>query len=226
MIEFLKNNYFIPIYGIALIIAIFRYRLYYESVLKYFPILIAYALLSEILGYFILNFENFQIIYSNKYYYSNSFIFNIYDVVFFLYFYFLYWRILTNSKYKDIIKYGVILYLISTIINPFFQNVFIFPQIYASTVGSSVLIISILFYFNQIKQHKENKNNLLVWLSIGLLIFNLFFPIVMLTGRYNYDFYQKFYFRQIHYFLIATMYTCFIIGFIKMKRMKPIRKEN
>lgn len=226
MIEFFKNNYFIPIYGVALVIAIFRYRWYYESVLKYFPILIAYALLSEILGYFISNFESFQIVYSDKYYYANNFIFNIYDVVFFLYFYFLYWRIITNSKYKNIIKYGAILYLISSIINPFFQNVLIFPQIYASTVGSLVLIISTLFYFNQIKQYKENKKNLLLWVSTGLLIFNIFFPIVMLTGRYNYHLYQELYFRQIHYFLIAAMYGCFIIGFIKMKRMKSVREEN
>lgn len=226
MIEFFKNNYFIPIYGVALVIAIFRYRWYYESVLKYFPMLIAYALLSEILGYFILNFESFQIIYSDKYYYANNFIFNIYDVIFFLYFYFLYWRIITNSKYKNIIKYGAILYLISSIINPFFENVLIFPQIYASTVGSLVLIISTLFYFGQIKQYKENKKNLLLWVSTGLLIYNIFFPIVMLTGRYNYYLYQELYFRQIHHFLIAVMYSCFIIGFLKMKRMKPVREEN
>lgn len=201
-----------------MVLSLVRYRFYYDSVLKYFPILIGYTLLSEILGILIRDFDNFQIVSLEEYNYANYFIYNIYDIVFFFYFYFLYWRIISNSKYKNIIKYGAILYLISTIINPFFQNILIFPQIYGSTIGSLILIICILLYFREVKSFKKKKSNLVIWISIGLFVFNLFFPLILLAGRYDYDLYKKFNFQQFHYFLILAMYSCFIIGFLRMKR--------
>lgn len=226
MLEFFKNNYFVPLYAIVLAFAILRYRLYYDSVLKYLPILIGYTLLTETLGILIRDYEAFQIIYLEKYHYANYFIYNIYDIAFFIYFYFVFWKSIQNLKYKSLIKYGSIIYLISTIVNPFFQNVFIFPQIYASTIGSIVLIISILLYYRESSQKSKVKNSLLNWISIGLLIFNFFFPLVMLAGRFNYDLYEELNFQQFHYFLIVAMYTCFIFGFIKMRRMKPIEEEQ
>lgn len=209
-----------------MIISLFRYRRYYESILKYFPLIIAYTLLSEILGYFIRDYEIFQIIYLDKYYYSNYVIFNIYDIIFFFYFYFVYWKLIHSIKHQSIIKYGAITYLLASIINPFFQNVLTIPQVYASTVGSIVLIISILLYFKENKHEVHKKKSLMVWVSFGLLIFNVFFPIIMLSGLFSYDFYQKLNFQQFHYFLIVAMYLCFIIGFIKMKHMKALPKSR
>ncbi len=226
MLEFLKNNYFIPLYAIALIISLTRYRLYYDSVLKYFPILIAYALLSEILGILIRDFEIFQIVYQDKYHFANNFIYNIYDFVFYIYFYFVFWKRIQNFKYKSIVKYASMAYVVATLINPFFQNVFIFPQVYALTIGSTALIICTLLYFRETIQKGKTKNNLLTWISIGLLIFNIFFPIIMLAGRFDYDLYKKLNFQQFHYFLIVAMYSCFIIGFLKMGRMKPIQEDK
>lgn len=226
MLEFLKDNYFIPLYGITLAIGLVRYKRYYDSVLKYLPILIAYTLLTEILGILIRDYESFQIIYLEKYDYANYFIYNIYDVVFFLYFYFVFWKIIQEEKYRSIIKYGAIIYIVATLINPFFQNVLIFPQIYASSIGSIVLIISILLYHLKKRREKQKKNRLLIWISIGLLVFNIFFPLIMLAGRFDYDLYKKLNFQQLHYFLIVAMYTCFIIGFLKMGIMKPVEEEK
>ena len=188
--------------------------------------LIAYTLLTEILGILIRDYESFQIIYLEEYHYANYFIYNIYDVVFFLYFYSVFWKRSQSPRYRNIIKYGAIIYIVSTLINPFFQNVFIFPQIYASSVGSAVLILCILLYFRESRLDGRKKSKLLTWLSIGLLIFNVFFPIIMLVGLFDYDLYAKFNFQQLHYFLIVTMYSCFIIGFLKIRRMKPIHEEE
>ncbi len=188
--------------------------------------LIGYTLLTEILGILIRDFDTFQIIYLEEYYSANYFIYNIYDVVFFLYFYFVFWKRIQNSKYRSIIKFAAIIYIIATLINPFFQNVFIFPQIYASTIGSAVLIICILLYFRESRQKGRKKSKLLTWISIGLLIFNVFFPMIMLAGRFDYDLYEKLNFQQLHYLLIVAMYSCFIIGFLKMGHMKPIQEEN
>lgn len=225
MIEFLKNNYFIPLYGIALVISLYRYPRYFDSALKYFPIILAYTLLSEILGYLIRDHENFQIVYLEKYDFANYIIFNIYDVVFFLYFYHLFWKLMQGKKNKSFIKYGTIAYLIAAMINPFFENVFIFPQIFASTLGSIILLISIGLYIREVRQQRIKKQVVLLWICAGLFIFNLFFPMILIAGRFDYPLYQELNFRQFHYLLIAAMYGCFIIGFIKMGRIKPVEED-
>ncbi len=217
MIEFLKNNYFILFYGVALVISVLRYRWYFDGVLKYFPMVIGYALLSEILGYFILKYESFQIIYNYKYPFTNNFIFNIFDIVFFLYFYYVFWRVVTNQKSKTFIKYGTVLFVIASFINPFFQDILLFAQVYAIAVGSLVLIICSLFYLKQVHSG-NNKYVLLKWISIGLLIFYSFYPIIMLSGGISYDFYVKFHLNQVLKVLIVGMYLCFIIGFLQLRR--------
>jgi len=226
VIEFFQNNYFIPVYGIVLIFAMARYRLYYDSLLKYFPIILAYTLLTEVLGILIREYDNFQIIYSEKYHFANYLIYNIYDLVFFLYFYLIFRKRIENSNYKNIIKYCISIYIGASLINPFFENVLIFPQIYASTIGSIILIICIIMYFHDSSETNRKKGRLLKWISIGLLLFNLFYPIIMIAGKYNYELYQKYNFQQIHYCLIVIMYTCFIIGFLRMRRLKPIGESK
>lgn len=185
--------------------------------MKYFPIFIGYTILTEGLGYLIAHFEDFQINYSEEYPTANNAIFNVYDLVFFFYFYTIFYKAIKVRKLKTPIKYGAIVYAIASVINPFFENWIIFPQTYASTIGSAVLIVSILLYFTDSKYRIDKNNHLLVWIGIGLLIFNLFFPMIMLTGRYNLVFYQEFYLRQIHHVLIVAMYACFIIGFVQMR---------
>ena len=184
--------------------------------------IIAYTLLSEILGYFIADFESFQIIYSDKYPFANNLIFNIFDIIFFLYFYFVFWKAITNSTHRKIIKYGSILFVISSLINPFFQSILILPQVYAITIGSLLLITFCIFYFRQTIATKKS-NCLMLWTSIGLLIFYSFYPIIMAIGIYHYEFYQRFHLNQLNRLLIAIMYVCFIIGFLKMKRSPSTR---
>lgn len=216
IIELLKNNYFFLLYFAVLVIALFRYRSYFDSVLKYFPIFIGFTILTEALGFLVLNFEEFQISYSEEYAYANNAIYNIYDLVFFFYFYSVFYTVIMARKLKVFIKFGAVAYVIAAIINPFFEDWIIFPQNYASTLGSIILIMSILLYFIDSKYRLGKNNKLLIWISIGLLIFNLFFPLIMLTGLYNPEFYREFYLRQIHHVLIVVMYSCFITGFLQM----------
>lgn len=225
MLDFIQNNYFLPFYAIAFALSLWRYKWYYDSILKYFPIIIGYTFLSEVLGFIIFNFESFQIVYSEKYPYANNFIFNIFEMVFFLYFYYVYYKCVNKIPYQKLIKYGAMGYFIASFINPFYQDIFIFPQVYASSVGSMVLILAIVLFLLENRKVPAKVNNLLFWVSAGLLIFNLFFPIIMLTGLYNYELYQDLNLRHFHYIMIVVMYTCFIIGFIKMHRMKPLEEE-
>jgi len=50
-----------PLYAVALLMALIRYPKYYSSPLKYFPVLLMYTFLTELLGYFTKNYEVFHI---------------------------------------------------------------------------------------------------------------------------------------------------------------------
>jgi hypothetical protein len=222
MLEFLKENYFMTLYALALIVALYRYRLYYDGPLRNFPILIAYTLLSEILGYLIFKFDNFQIVDSELYPYANNIIFNIYDIVFFLYFYFIFWKIINEVIYKNFILFGAILYVLSVCLNAVYQDAIIFPQVFASTIGSIILVIGISLFFINAKSIQDKEKNLLIWISSGLLIFHLLFPPILIAGHFYYDLYQSLHLRQVHHLLIVAMYGCIIIGLLKMRSIKPI----
>ena len=224
MVDFLKNNYFLIIYAVALIVSIVRYRRYFDTVLKYFPIIIAYTFLSEVLGFLIRDYEGFQIAYIETYSYSNNLIFNIFDVIFFLYFYHVFWKVIVNRGYRKFIQFGALLFVVVSIINPFFQNPIVFPQTYAITVGSFVLIVAVLLYFRELESRKEktaNSRNLLLWIGSGLLVFYSFYPLLMSNWLWSRVSYEYYYIGEFHHLLIALMYTAFIIGFIRMgKRLR------
>lgn len=218
---------FILMYVITFLVSIFRYPRYFESILKYFPMIIGYTLISEIMGGYIRDNENFQIVFIEEHYINNSLIFNVFDIIFFSYFFYVFWKSIENKKWRKLIKYGSILFFISCVVNPFFENFILYPQTYAIIIGSSNLVLCTIFYLKQLKGVKvesPKKTNLLFWISIGLLIFYLAYPFLMIIGLHFSEIYLKYNVRQIHQLLICVMYTMFIIGFLKMHRMKPITK--
>lgn len=152
--------------------------------------------------------------------------FTTYSILSFFYFFYVFSNALTNLRFKNWIKYGAVLFIISSIINPFFQDFLLFPQMIASTVGSVVLIFSILLYLIGKKSiaNVNNHQNLLFWISLGLLMFYSFYPFILLIGYFDYGLYQKLHIRTIQHVLIAVMYSCFILGFIFMKRIRPIEE--
>lgn len=225
ILEYLRHNYFMVFYVITLFLALKKYPFYYNSVLKYFPIILGYTLLTELLGLLIRDYDGFQIVSSNEFPSANNLIFNIYDLVFFLYFYYVFWQTLIKTNHKNIIKYASLFYVASIIVNLFLDDVFIFPQIYASSIGSYILVGIIFLYFMENKQNLQKNNNLLVWISIGLFIFNLFFPIIMIWGRFDLELYKKLNLRQFHHLLIATMYICFMIGFLSTRHKIKLYEE-
>lgn len=214
MLEILQSQYFIVFYTVALIYSIVRYKYYFDSALKYFPIIIAYTLLSEVLGLLIRDVEEFQIIYEKGYAYYNQLIFNIFDVIFFLYFFYVYRQSENDSKVKGLIGIGAILFVLAAIINPFIQDIMILPQMYTIITGSLVLIYCALDYIKK----NLSKHNLLFWVSVGLLTFYFFYPIIMSIGILDYVLYEKLQLHKLLRILISIMYGCFIIGFAKTKK--------
>ncbi len=225
---FVRDYLLLSLYGIALIFSIFRYSKYFDSILKYLPILIGYTLLNELLGLLIKNEEEFAIIFSDGFSYYNTLIYNIFDIFFYIYFLYIYWRVLKGTNYKKWIKYGVIIFIVVSLINPFYQSILVSPQIYSMVVGSVFLTSSAFLYLKQLNSSESKKrHNILFWISIGLLVFYPFYPIIFIIVIYFEDaLYHSLHVAFLHQFLICLMYLCFIIGFLKMHRTKPINDDN
>lgn len=71
-----------PLYAVTLLVALIKYPKYYSTPLKYFPILLMYTFLTELLGYFTKHYEVFHISIFSSFIRHNVIIYNIYNLVF------------------------------------------------------------------------------------------------------------------------------------------------
>lgn len=219
---FLQNSY-IPIYGITLALSLYRYPKYFDSKLKYLPILFLYTFLNELLGRLIRNYEEFSLI-SNKIYSDyNWLIFNVYTIIFYFYFYYLYWNYTERQQSKKIIFYGAVVFAIVSLVNASIEDLSKIPQVYTYVIGGLLLIYSIIVYlrrFFTIPRDFKIKEDILFWISTGLLVFYTgYLPIKIIRYIYtSQGLTPEPIIKRIHLLLILISYTCIIIGFIRMKR--------
>lgn len=217
-IEFIQNHYFLVIYGITWIFSAIYYKKYFDTYLKYFPILIAYTFFNELLGTLI-SLDEFALF--SKFSTANALIYNIYSIVFFPYFFFIYWKINSNRKYKAWIKYLSTIAITAIIINSFFFNPLIKALYFAIAFCSIVLVLCIIFYELDKKTKTTSypeKYNLLRWISGGLFLFYSIFPIIFLIRFFNLDYWIDYNLGTIQKILIVLKYLLFCIGFHLSKR--------
>ncbi|WP_350294057.1 hypothetical protein [uncultured Croceitalea sp.] len=220
IIDFVKVNYFVIVYGITWLISVFTYKKYFDTLLKYFPIIIAYTFFTELLGGLVANYDDFQLIFGYNQTNYRSVIYNIYHLCFFLFFFFVYWKLISNKTHKIAIKYGSYAFVFINIINCFIKDPIIFSLVYAYIFGILLLIYCILVYLKKIlKEYNINllKYNLMFWVSIGLLLFHAtYLPLKIVKEFYPESYYIAF--RHLHLGMIVLMYVIFSIGFIMSKR--------
>lgn len=217
----LKENYFLIVYGATLLISLYKYRTYFDTILKYFPILIAYTFLNELLGYLIKNHPGYSFFKDLNYSSINEVIYNIYGIVFFAFFYYVYWRIISKHEYKKKILIAAVVAFLSYLLSCFFQNPIKTNLFYATAVSSCILIFCILLYFNNKRINNENiiqPFNLMFWVSLSLLIFYSIFPFLFLIGYLDYETWGKYQLLTVLRILIITMYSILNIGFLKSVR--------
>lgn len=220
-----------PLYGLTLVVAIWRYPQYFDTPLRYFPILLMYTLVNELLGIFILRNPDINLFFNELYTGYTWVIYNIYNYVFFLYFFYVYWSYAALEKHKNWIKNGGILFVVVSLINPFFQSFAFESQLIAYVVGSLLLLLWILLFF---RQHHENygswfnSRNLMCWLSFGLLIFYAGYLPIKIHRYYMYlnDLNGSPLIRRIHLLLIIALYLCFIIGFLRMRKKQSAQQQT
>lgn len=213
-------SFYFVFYLLALVVSLINYKKFVDTPLRFFPLLIAYTLFNEILGYFILNFEEFSFFDQKEYHWHNVIIYNIYHMVFLAYLFWLYYKVVRAKMYRSIIGIGAFVTFLSYGISLFFQDALHSNLYYADCISSLVLLVIILLHFKKLKQSKGgvNRFNLMVWINWGLLVFNVFFPFYILNGYLNVDFYLEYHLRQVLWGVICVMYGLFTIGFLISKR--------
>ncbi|WP_271782791.1 hypothetical protein [Aquimarina algiphila] len=191
----------------AIVGSIYFYK-YKNTVLKYFLIVLWYVGINDILGLILKNYFNFE---------SVTIIYNIYYLVVFSYFMFLFKNYVSNTNRKKWIFIFIVIYILSLFINSFIEDYLEEVATAPYIIGASFVIISIIFYYIDILNSEKvlyvNKN-LLFWISIGVLIYyagNIPFRIVrnyvgeLIDASIQY---------MVLLILTFVMNTCFIIGFI------------
>lgn len=173
--------------------------------------------MNELLGYFLLYYPSFRVFLDFEDSQTNHIIYNIYDLIFFPFFYFVYWSLIPNLKYKKLIVIGTVVVVLSYIINSYFQNPMNYGLYYAYAIASAILIFCIFLY--ALDKRNQNQSfvqpyNLVFWISSGLFILHIFSPILLLIGYYDPSIWHAFNFQTFHHLAIILMNILFIVGFI------------
>ena len=215
---------FIPLYAITLLIALWRYRRYYDTALKYLPILLFYTFLSELLGGIIRDSENMNL-FLNEFYANNNFvIFNIYYIVSFTFFLAIYYLYLKRPRHKKIVLVFVVLFLATAVANALDESFLTVSQVYTYVAGGISMVVCTALYFIENKTDRNswfNSRDLLSWISLGMLVFYLVYTPIKILKQYWLmigDYHQP-WSRRLHLSVLVFMYVCFILGFIKMDRL-------
>jgi hypothetical protein len=219
LLEFIKINFIIGVYFVTLLISIFTYKKYYDTALKYFPILIAYTFLNELLGHLVRYSDIFALLTDKLF--ANDIIYNIYDIFYYGFFYSLFLGLIAQKKIKFWVKILSAIVIASYIASCFFQNPFRISLFYATSLASLILaIICVLYRIDKGSNWQWNKEkyNLVFWVSFGLVLFHSIFPILFLIGYMPGDAWERYELHTVLRLSILLMYTLFCIGFIKSRR--------
>lgn len=193
------------------------YRKYFDTELKYFPIFISYTIFTELLGYFIKFYDDFQFFSDSKFSSLNIIIYNLYQLIAYLFFYWVYFKAIKSPHLKKYVKYGVAITLLVYLVNMISNNPLYKGLYYAELIGSWTLLMCIVFYFKEKRNEQSTypmKNNLLFWVSISTFIFYAITPYMWLIGSFNDKVWFTYSFQKILFVLITLMYLLYTIGLI------------
>ncbi|EZH74328.1 hypothetical protein ATO12_11190 [Aquimarina atlantica] len=205
LIDFLNIGTFIQF--VTALISTIYFKKYNNTILKYFSFILWYTFINEIVGILIVD------------YYSrfNAIIYNIYHVINFFFLFLIYREFINSNRLKKSIMFFILIYIMSFIINGFYENYLKEFQSIPYIIAASLMITTIILYFSELLNSEKVLNtnkNLLFWISVGLLIFfvgNIPFRIVR---NYYTDLEGITILFLINIILTIIMNLCFIIGFI------------
>lgn len=217
-------------YVLAFLASMIYLPKYHDSPLRFMPFILLYTFLNETLGYIIYTHPEYKLISQEGYAHYNIIIYNIYDIIFFPYFYYVFWSCINYEKHKEIILFGGTLFFFVSIINLYLQNPMLASQTITYVYGGLFLIYCILLYFSKLRfsPKKTTQQDLLFWTGSGLFIFFIGYLPIEIKRYFDAlsDTTEPTYIRHIQLILIIVMYVLIIVGFIKMKNKKPFSKMS
>ena len=217
----MTEHFYVPLYLITWIVAVIKYRSYFDTPLKYFPMLIIYTFFTELLGVIIKYNNNFQFFSDGRYSWHNVIIYNVYQIVFFLFFFEVFRKVIKRQVLKKQIRYLSIFCLMAYIINAMVYNPLHNQTTYGHIIGSIIMLYILVIYFRE-KYMEEIpyplKDNLLFWISMGLAVFYSIFPVISIIYLLKLDIGAQIYFRPLLLTAIVLMYCLIIIGLLAGKR--------
>ncbi|MGJ8744114.1 hypothetical protein [Polaribacter sp.] len=195
---------------IAALLATYHYKKYNKTTEKYFLHFLWFV--------FILDFGVGGYV-GNVLKKNNSWVYNIYFLISYLFYFVWYLKIIQKTIYKNIILLLTCLFILLDIYcfvfehnNNYHIKVFVF--------GAIINLIATLFYFSELLTSKimiHIKYKLSFWIATALLLFNVgMIPFMIFTEeiiKSNENLYQII---LICFNLI--LYTCYVIGFIWSKK--------
>ena len=196
----------------TVILGVITWNKYCNSYLKYFILLLALIMLLE---FSILGLKHFYDIT-----FQNHFIYNVSTSIQYLYYFTLYYHVLSNVRFKKLVRGFLFIFIISVIINfTFAQKLTVDGPFHSHTftLGAVLLIMAIgLFFAEMLKTEKilHFRTYLMFWISIGLFVFyTAIIPVILSLNFLPMGIEPKM-LRAILFVLNVMMYGCFSIGFI------------
>lgn len=203
---------------------------------KYLVVVLWYTVISDLIGAYA------PIGYFSDYKYfgfvkdtlivRNLWLYNCYFLISYSFFIYYFISYLTNEYYKKIAKYVIGLYVISGISYIIISNTFFTAySIFSITVGSLLLLISIiLFYLDVLKSDEiiKLKRYLPIYISIGVLFFNLCVVPLQLFSKYFKAINELYVNISSFISLIGNvfMYSAFIIGFLMCTPKRKTKQQK
>ncbi|HEV8287289.1 MAG TPA: hypothetical protein VGQ09_23435 [Chitinophagaceae bacterium] len=195
---------------IAAIIGMVRFQCLHPYYIKWLVLLLILTIIAEL-------FPAFKII---RFRGSNHWWFNIFTVIEFLAYSYIFSRAITNPKTITIIRWSIPGYFVIAIANIFFIQGFHKFHTISYRIGAIMIVVWCYLYFRQLLQSEQEIvlfKNPMFWISTGLLFFYLGFFVYMSAFDlivYKKIGYNKELWRGISYSLNTLLYSCFLIALL------------
>ena len=158
---------------------------------------------------------------------NNSWFFNIFTTIEFLYYSFIFYHILRQASLKKVVAITATAFLIFTTINIMFIEGFKRFHTISYRVGAIMIAIWCYLYFRQLLQSKEHIilfRNPFFWMSTGLLFFYLGFFFYFSAHAYLVSRkieYSRELFTIISNTLNTLLYSSFVIALLCPRKNRP-----
>jgi len=191
---------------------------------KYLVYFLWYTFIHEVIGSYapIAYFSEYKYFSFVKgtFFYDNAWLYNIYTVIYFSFFINYFTSFIKNEKINKVFKLLTVIYIVISLIILITSDLsFNSNSPFLPVVGTILLLVAIIYYYFSLLKSDELldlKKQLPVYISIGVLVFNLCITPVDIFSLYFKRVNELYVAIRTNLLLITNifMYTTFIIGFL------------